>query len=143
MKKKALFRKKKKEILKKTKKKRAQGCCPKPEDLSNIRWLAPPPPLCSRCSFSALLGWANTIKIPDHHKYQKKEFLHPTKWLEWVLKYSYLVSIVLNYQFPKTMLADLYVILIALDHTLIALAHTLKALTHLNSTDKLHRLLCE
>ena len=41
------------------------------------------------------------------------------------------------------MLADLYVILIALDHTLIALAHTLKALTHLNSTDKLHRLLCE
>ena len=46
------------------------------------------------------------IEMPDQHKYKKKGFLHPTKCLERVLKYSYLVSIILNYQFPKTMFAD-------------------------------------
>ena len=35
----------------------------------------------------------------------KNRFLLPTKCLEWVLKYSYLVSIILSYQFPKTMFA--------------------------------------
>ena len=35
-----------------------------------------------------------------------KGFLHPKKCLERILKYSYLVSIILNHQFPKTMFAD-------------------------------------
>ena len=58
----------------------------------------------------------------DQQKYKKKRFLHPTKCLERILKYSYLVSIILNYQLPKTMFADFCCVnlLIALDHTLIA-----------------------
>ena len=111
----------------------------------------------SRCSFSVLLGWANAFKMPDQHKYQKKGFLNPTKCLERVLKYSYLVLIIQNYQFPKTKCVDFLCwscILIVLAHTLIAIAHTLIAwtcsvialahpliaLTHINSTKKLHRL---
>ena len=39
------------------------------------------------------------------------------------------VSIILNYQFPKTMFADLFVLIL-----------DLIALAHLNSTEKLHRL---
>ena len=39
----------------------------------------------------------------------KKGFLHFTKCLERVLKYSYLVSIILNYQFSKKMFADFLV----------------------------------
>ena len=80
----------------------------------------------------------------------KKRFLHLTKYLERVLKYPYLVSIIWNYQFHKTMFANFFVwswilialaqILLALVHTLIELAYTLIALTHLNSTEKLHRL---
>jgi hypothetical protein len=73
----------------------------------------------SWCSFSILLGWANAnkvwanaIKMPDQHKYYKKGFLHPTIRLERVLKYSYLVSIILNYQFPKTMFADFLVLIL-------------------------------
>ena len=38
----------------------------------------------------------------------KKGFLHPTKFLEMVLKNSYLALIILNYQFPKTMFADFF-----------------------------------
>ena len=57
----------------------------------------------------------------------------PKKCLERILKYSYLVSIILNYQFPKTMFADF----LCVD---LALARTLIAITHLNSTEKLHRL---
>ena len=69
--------------------------------------------------------------------------MHPTKCLERALKYSYFVlSIILNYQFPKTKFAD-FLCLIALSHTLIALAHTLIALGHLNSTEKLHQLYIE
>ena len=64
----------------------------------------------------------------------KKRILASYKCLEMILKYSYLVSIILNYQFPKTM----FFVLI-LDF--IALAHTLIALSHLNSTEKLHRLI--
>ena len=74
--------------------------------------------------------------------------MHPTKCLERLVKYSYLVSIILNYQFPKTMFADflcrswiliaLAHILIALANSLIALAHTLIVLTYFNSTEKLH-----
>ena len=42
---------------------------------------------------------------------KKKGFLHPTKCLERVLKYSYLVSIIFkNYQFPKTMFAIFFVL---------------------------------
>ena len=79
--------------------------------------------------------------------------MHSTKCLESVLKFSYLVSNISNYQFPKTMfriflgwswiLIALAHTLIALVHTWIALAHTWIALTHLNSTEKLHRLYCE
>ena len=74
------------------------------------------------------------LKSHIHKNTNKNGFLIPTKYLEWVLKYSYLVSIILNHQFPKTMFADLCVLI------LIALAHTLIALTHLNSTEKMHRL---
>ena len=42
----------------------------------------------------------------------KNAFLLPTKCLEWVLKYSYLVSIILNYQFLKTMFADFCVLIL-------------------------------
>ena len=38
---------------------------------------------------SAIKVWANAIKMPYYHKYKKKGFLHPTKFLERVLKYSY------------------------------------------------------
>ena len=62
--------------------------------------------------------------------------MHPTKSLESVLKYSYLVSIILNYQFPEAMFEDF----LCRPWILIALAPTLIALTHLNSTEKLHRL---
>ena len=65
---------------------------------------------------------------------KKKGFFYPTKCLESVLKYSYLVSIILNNQFPITMFADFVVfwswILIALAHTLIAFAQTFIALAH-------------
>ena len=46
---------------------------------------------------------------------KNKGFLHPTKCLERVLKYSYSVSIISYDQFPKTLFAE-----IALAHTLIA-----------------------
>ena len=37
----------------------------------------------------------------------KNGFWFPTNaWLESVLKYSYFISIILNYKFPKTMFAD-------------------------------------
>ena len=73
----------------------------------------------------------------------KNGFLLPTKCIDWVLKYSYLVSIILNYQFPKQCLRIFLCwscILIALAHTSIALAQNLIALTHLNTTEKMHRL---
>ena len=90
---------------------------------------------------SVLLGWSNAIKVwTNAIQFQfntntiKIGFLHPTKCLEErILKYSYLVSIILNNQFPKTMFADFFVliwILIALAHTLISLAHTLISLAH-------------
>ena len=44
----------------------------------------------------------------DKHKYYKNGFLLTTKCVERVLKYSYLVSIIINYQFPKTMFADFF-----------------------------------
>ena len=50
----------------------------------------------SRCIFSVLLRWANAIKIPDQHKYNKNEFLLPTECLEGVLKYSYNYLILIN-----------------------------------------------
>ena len=37
--------------------------------------------------------------------------MHPTKCLERVLKYSFLVSIILNYQFPKTIFSDFFVLI--------------------------------
>ena len=37
-----------------------------------------------------------THYLTDKHKYLKKGFLNPTKCLERVLKYSYLVSIILK-----------------------------------------------
>ena len=44
-----------------------------------------------------LLKWAYAIKMLDQHKYEyKMEFLLPTKCLEGVLKYFYLVSIILK-----------------------------------------------
>ena len=42
----------------------------------------------------------------------KKGFLLPIKCLEWVLKYSYLVSIILNYQFPKQCLRIFFVLIL-------------------------------
>ena len=61
----------------------------------------------------------------------KNGFLLSTKYYEMVLKYSYLVSIILNCQFPlfATFLCWSW-ILIALAHTLISSAHTLIALAH-------------
>ena len=57
--------------------------------------------------------------------------MHPAKCLERVLKYLYSVSIILNYQFSKTMFADFFVlILIVFSHNLIALAHILIELAH-------------
>ena len=56
----------------------------------------------SRCSFFMLLrranaikAWANAIKISTNTN--KNGFLLPTKCLEGVLKYSYYVSIMLNF----------------------------------------------
>ena len=46
------------------------------------------------------------LKCQINTNTKNKGFLHPTKCLESVLKYSYLVSIILNYEFPKTMFAD-------------------------------------
>ena len=46
---------------------------------------------------------------------QKEGFLHPTKYLERVLKYSYLFSIILSNQFPKTMFADFFVLILDLN----------------------------
>ena len=102
-----------------------------------------------RC-FSVLLEWANAIKawasaIKNARSTQilKKGFLHPTKCLERVSKYSYLVSIILNYHFLKQCLRICLCwswILIALAHILIAFVHTLIALPHLNSTKKMHQL---
>ena len=67
-----------------------------------------PDPKSSRCSFSMISGWANAIKVwanaitmPDQHKYYKKRFLHPTKCLERLLKYSYLVLIILDINFQN------------------------------------------
>ena len=48
------------------------------------------------------------LKCQINTNTKKKGFLLSTKCLERVLKYSYLVSIILNYQFPKTMFADLF-----------------------------------
>jgi hypothetical protein len=91
--------------------------------------------ICSRFSFSMLLEWANAIKVwasaikmPDQHKY--KEFLLPTKCLERVLKYSYLVSIILNFQFPKTMFAIFFVLI--LDFNSIS-SHSNSISSHFNS----------
>ena len=97
--------------------------------------------LCSRCILSVLLRWANAIKMQINTNTNKTGFFLPTKCLKRVLKYSYLVSIILNYQFPKTMLADFW-INFATFLCLSALAHALLALAHLNITEKMHRLLC-
>ena len=43
--------------------------------------------------------WANASKMADLHKYSSKWNSFPTKSLERVLKYSYLVSIILNFLF--------------------------------------------
>ena len=117
----------------------------------------------SRCSFSVLLGWANAIKMPDQHKYLKKRIFASYKMFRKGIDILILNSIILNYQFPTRMLADLcwswilialaHILialahisialahtLITLAHTSIALAHILIALTHPNSTEKLHRL---
>ena len=45
-------------------------------------------------------------------RWKKNGFLHPIKCLERILKYSYLVSIILNFQFPKAMFADLFVLIL-------------------------------
>ena len=41
------------------------------------------------------------LKCQINTNTKKQGFLHPTKCLEWVLKYSYLVTIIFNYRFPK------------------------------------------
>ena len=91
----------------------------------------------SRCSFSVLLGWANAIKvranaikIPDQHFGSTNGFLLPIKCLEWVLKYSYLVSIILNYQFPKQCLRIFFVLI--LDFNSIS-SHSNSISLHFNS----------
>ena len=50
------------------------------------------------------------LKCQIYTHTKKKGFLHPTKCLEWVLKY--LVSIILNYQFPKTMFASFVMLIL-------------------------------
>ena len=47
--------------------------------------------------------------MTDQHK---KRMFDPTKCLESVLKYLYLVSIILNYQFPKIILTDFFVLIL-------------------------------
>ena len=64
-----------------------------------------------------LLVWANDIKcelmlLKCQINTNTKNFLHPTKCFERMLKYSYLVSIILNYQFPKIMLVDIFVLIL-------------------------------
>ena len=46
---------------------------------------------------------------------KKTGFLQPIKCLERVLKYSCLISTILNYQFPKTMFADFFVLILDLN----------------------------
>ena len=75
------------------------------------------------------------LKCQINININKNGFLIPTKWLERAFKYSYLDSIILNCQFPKTMFVTFFVLIL----DLIALAHSLIALTHLNRTEKMHR----
>ena len=52
------------------------------------------------------------LKCQINTNSKKKEFVHPTKCLGNVLKHSYLVSNILNYQFPNTMFADFFVLIL-------------------------------
>ena len=52
------------------------------------------------------------LKCKINTNTKKQGFLHTKKCLEGVLKYSYLVSNILNYQYPKTMFADLFVLIL-------------------------------
>ena len=91
------------------------------------------------------------LKYQINPNTNKNGILLSAKWLERVLKYSYLDSIILKNLFMfvsfltilcwSDIILALAQTLLAFAHTLIALAHTLIALTHLNSTEKLHRLL--
>ena len=53
---------------------------------------------CYQDDLMLLKVWANAIKDTRSTQIIKNGFLHPTKCLERVLKYSYLVSIILNDQ---------------------------------------------
>ena len=89
----------------------------------------------SQCYYDGLmlLKWKLMIlKCQINTNTNKKGFLHPTKCLERFLKYSYLVSIISNYQFPKQCLQ--------IFHYKTKWCYVVVALTHLNSTEKLHRL---
>ena len=63
--------------------------------------------------------------------------LHPTKCLERIFKYSYLVSIILNSQFPKTIFADFFVLILDFN----SISSHFNSI-NLNSTEMLHRLYC-
>ena len=52
------------------------------------------------------------LKCQINKNTKKKGCMLPTKCLERALKYSYLVSIILNYQFPKTKFADFFVLIL-------------------------------
>ena len=60
----------------------------------------------------------------------KNGFLHPKKCLERVLKCSYLVSIVINYQFSKTMFTDFFVLILDFDSIS---SHFNSIISHFNS----------
>ena len=90
------------------------------------------------------------LKCQINTNTNKKGFLHPTKCLERVLKYYFLVSIILNYHYLKQ---SLRFFVLFLDFNSISshfnsisshfnsINSHLIALTHLNSTKKMHQLL--
>ena len=70
------------------------------------------------------------LKCQINTNTKKKIFLHPTKCSERLLKYSYLVSIISNYKFSKTMFADFFELI--LDFNSISL-HFNSISSHFNS----------
>ena len=65
-----------------------------------------------KCELMLLKCELMLLKCQINTNSKKKGFLHSTKCLERVLKYSYLVSNILNYQVPKTMFADFFVLVL-------------------------------
>ena len=65
-----------------------------------------------KCELMLLKRELMLLKSQINTNTNKNGFLLPTKCLEGVLKQSYLVSIILNYQFLRTMFADFCVLIL-------------------------------